>query len=369
MNKKIIIFTNYIAGLYWFRRELVEKLVNEKYEVIISSPKDSQSNAENYFRGIGCSILETDVDRRGINPLNDLKLFFKYIKTIKNHSPRFALTYTIKPNVFGGIACRVMGVPYISNITGLGTSIENRGLLSRISLSLYRVGLKRAKKVFFQNNHIKNFMVENNIVEEERTKVIPGSGVNIEHHKLAEYPPQDGKQKFLFIGRIMKSKGVDELLEAAKIIKKDFPESEFHFIGEKENDYDDTLFNEMVSQVMIAHHGRMDDVRPFIAESHAIVIPSYHEGMCNVLLEAASTGRPVLASTVPGCIETFDQEVSGLGCEAKSVESLVATIRKFIKMPYEEKKRMGIEGRKKMEREFDRDIVVRAYMDEIESKG
>jgi glycosyltransferase involved in cell wall biosynthesis len=365
MNRKVLILTNYIAGLHWFRRELVERLINERYDVAISAPKDSKSNAENYFLSLGCSLIETNIERRGKNPLKDISLFLNYLKIIHSQKPDVVLTYTIKPNVFGGLACRIMGVPYISNVTGLGTSIENRGLLSKISLFLYKSGLTGAKKVFFQNDSIKDFMVKNNIVKKENATVIPGSGVNTENHFFEDYPDDTNALNFLFIGRIMKDKGVNELLEAAKIIKNEFPETKFHFVGEKEKDYDDSVFDEMVKTGMIIYHGRQEDVHPLIKDCHAIVIPSYHEGMCNVLLEAASTGRPVLASKVPGCMETFDEGVSGLGFQAKSVESLVEAIRKFIEIPYENKKQMGFKGRNKMEKEFDRNIVVKAYMESL----
>jgi galacturonosyltransferase len=360
--KKVIILSNHHAYTYDLRKELIKELIIKGFEIYAVFPFGPKAKL---IEEIGCKCIYLPLDKRGTNPLKDISLFLNYLKIIHSQKPDVVLTYTIKPNVFGGLACRIMGVPYISNITGLGTSIENRGLLSKISLFLYKSGLTGAKKVFFQNASIKDFMVKNNIVKEEKATVIPGSGVNTENHSFEDYPDDTNALNFLFIGRIMKDKGVNELLEAAKIIKNEFPETNFHFVGEKEKDYNDSVFDEMVKKGMIIYRGRQEDVHPLIKECHAIVIPSYHEGMCNVLLEAASTGRPVLASTVPGCIETFDEGVSGLGFQAKSVESLVEVIRKFIKIPYKNKKQMGIKGRNKMEKEFDRSIVVNAYFKEI----
>jgi galacturonosyltransferase len=162
----------------------------------------------------------------------------------------------------------------------------------------------------------------------------------------------------------MKAKGIDELLEAIERVKNKYSNVQLDIVGFCEEDYSDKL-KEYEKQEFIKYHGQQDDIHTFIKDCHALVLPTYHEGMANVLLEAASTGRPVLASNIPGCKETFDEGVSGLGFEVKNVDSLVKAIIKFIDLPYEEKKAMGIAGRKKMEREFDRNIVVNAYLEEI----
>lgn len=359
MNK-VLILTNSINGLYSFRRELIEELINEKFEVYISSPVGYRKE---YFEKLKCIFIETSIARHGLNPISDLNLVFKYIKIIKKINPKVVLTYTIKPNIYGGIACRLLKVPYISNITGLGTAIENKGILQKIALILYKLGLKKASCIFFQNESNQKFFLDKQIVS-GKTILIPGSGVNLSHHCFEEYPCDNNKIKFLFIGRIMKDKGINELLEAAIQIKAKFSNVHFDLIGDCEEDYNKCL-QELQEQGIIKYHGRQNDVHPFIKESHAVILPSYHEGMANVLLEAASTGRPVLASRVPGCQETFDDGVSGFGFEVKNVKSLVEAIIKFIELPYEKKKEMGIAGRKKMEREFDRNIVVNAYLEEI----
>ena len=359
--KKVLILTNSINGLYSFRRELIEMLIKDSYEVTISSPEDTKSF---YFNNIGCKLIYTSINRRGISPAADFKLIYHYFKMIIKVKPNVVLTYTIKPNVYGGLACRLLRIPYIANITGLGTSIENKGALRTISLFLYKVGLKKAHAVFFQNISNKEYFTKNRIVSEKISREIPGSGVNIDYHIFEEYPTNDDTIKFLFIGRIMKSKGIDELLEAAQIIKNIYPNTEFHLVGAKEENYDAKL-NNLIKNGIIYYHGRQEDVRYFIKMCHATINPSYHEGMSNVLLESASTGRPVLASNIPGCKETFDEGISGFGFEVRNVDSLVETIIKFIELPYEEKKKMGVAGRKKMEKEFNRKIVIENYIEEI----
>lgn len=359
--RRVLILTNSINGLYNFRIELIKKLLDSGFEVIISSPKDAKGA---FFSDMSCRVIDTPIERRGINPIRDFNLFVRYIKIISKIKPDIVLTYTIKPNVFGGLCCSLLKIPYIANVTGLGSSIVNKGFVRAISLSLYKLGLRKASKVFFQNSTNKNFFIDNKIIDTDNAKLIPGSGVNISHHFFEEYPPDDKHIRFLFIGRIMRDKGIDELFEAASVIKKSYLNTEFHFIGMKEEDYDDKL-NSLASASIIQYFGRQDDVHPFIKECHALINPSYHEGMSNVLLEAASTGRPVLASNIPGCVEAFEEGVSGYGFEARNVQSLVDTIIKFIKLPYEQKKAMGLAGRKKMEKEFDRNIVTNAYMYEI----
>jgi glycosyltransferase involved in cell wall biosynthesis len=357
---KILVLANFGMGLYKFRRELLEELLKQ-YEVYISLPNDEYVPM---LEKLGCQFVDTKVDRRGTNPLTDMNLLLHYIGVIKRIRPDVVLTYTIKPNVYGGLACRITRTPYMTNITGLGTAVENKGVIQKITLMLYRMGLKGASCVFFQNETNRKFFINQSIVK-SYTRLIPGSGVNLESHCLEEYPDEDGAIKFLFIGRIMKAKGIEELLQAARRIKEIYPSFQLDLIGGSEEDYDDQLA--VLDKLgIIKYHGQQDDVHKFIKNSHATVLPSYHEGTANVLLESASTGRPVLASRVPGCIETFDEEASGIGFEVKNVDSLVEAITKFINIPYAKKKAMGIAGRMKMEKEFDRKIVIQSYLDEID---
>lgn len=359
---RILILANFGMGLYKFRKELLEELISNKNEIYISLPKDEYVPK---LESIGCKFVETDLDRLGTNPLRDLKLFIKYLKILRNIKPDVVFTYTIKPNIYGGLACRLNKTPYITNITGLGNAVVNKSLIQMFTLKLYKLGLKNASCVFFQNKTNKRFFTNKGIVD-KKGKLIPGSGVNLKHYKLKEYPPEDKKIYFLFIGRIKKAKGIEELLEAAKKVQDLYPCTHFDLIGGMEEDYSQIL-NELNNTGLIKYHGQQNDVHSFIKNSHATILPSYHEGTANVLLESASSGRPILASRVPGCIETFDEAVSGLGFDAKSVDSLVEAIIKFIHLPYEKKRIMGLAGRRKMEKEFDRNIVIKSYIDELEN--
>ena len=359
-QKTILVLTNNIGGLHSFRKEVMKAMVDEGYKVVISHPDEDDRIA--YFTGIGCEDVLTEFNRRGMNPVKDLQLLMKFRKLIKKYKPLAVLTYTIKPNVYGGMACRMTGTPQLANVTGLGDAVENGGLLQKLTVFLYKMGIGKAKRVFFQNKYNRQFCIEKGIAKEDPV-LLPGSGVNLNHHILQEYP-DDGVLKFLFIARLLKDKGTEEYFEAATRIKEKYPNTEFQILGSCEGNYQ-TQLEELVSRGIINFLGGTSDVRPFIGNVHCTIMPSYHEGMSNVNLESAANGRPVITTNVPGCQETVDNGVTGILCEPRSAESLIAAIEKFLSLTYEEKKAMGMAARKKVEREFDRQIVVNKYLDEL----
>lgn len=362
MGLKILVLANDGAGLYNFRRELLEELIRQGHDISISLPRDS---AIPKLEALGCTFVDTAIDRRGTNPGRDMSLLLAYVRMIRRLQPNLVLAYTVKPNIFGGLACRIMRTPYISNITGIGTALVNGGPLRSLVLFLYRAGLKSSACVFFQNGPNRDLFVRERIVAAENTRIIPGSGVNLEQHRFEEYPEDGDRIAFLYVGRMMREKGIEELLEASARVKTKRANVQFHLVGECEEDYLARL-EEATRAGIVHYYGYSDDVHAFIRQSHATIMPSYHEGTSNVLLESAASGRPVLASKVTGCLETFDEGVSGLGFEAKDARSLEQAILNFIGLPYEQKKQMGIAGRRKMENEFDRRIVVRRYLMEID---
>lgn len=360
---KILILTNLGMGLYKFRRELLETLIAHNSEVSLSLPLDEYADK---LKAIGCQLIETPFDRRGTNPIRDFKLLLAYLRAIKEVQPDIVLTYTIKPNIYGGIACQIRRTSYLTNVTGLGTSIQNQGILQNISFGLYRLGLRKASHVFFQNTTNRDFFLKNKIVDPAITEVIPGSGVNVQQFQLADYPHANDGIRFIFIGRIMKDKGISELITAAREVKQHYPTTVFDIVGPCEENYQTTL-QEAEQSGLIRYHGLQKDVRLFIRRAHATILPSYHEGTSNVLLESAAMGRPVLASAIPGCQETFEQGVSGLGFKPKDVGSLVQVMIQFIELPLEKKREMGKMGRLKMERDYDRNLVISRYLDVIQN--
>lgn len=352
--KKILILVNDVTTIMQFRTELVRALITAGNQVLVSVPK-SERNYE--IEELGATVIETAASRHGKNPLEDFNLYLNYRKLLKEHKPDFVLTYTVKPNAYGGLACGQLKIPYAANVTGLGV-IEDEGLLQKLMLMLYKVGCRKAKCVFFQNESNLEFFKKHNIVG-DNVQLLPGSGVNIEKFSYLDYPQQE-KTNIVFVGRIIKDKGVFELAEVAK---QYINNNNVHFtiVGDVEFGSENP-FSELSNVNCVGFH---KDVRPFLEEAHAVVLPSYHEGMANVLLEGAASGRAILASEIPGCQETFDDGVTGFGFEVKNVDSMKCAIDKFLALSPEQKCEMGRNGREKMEKQFDRKIVIKKYFNII----
>lgn len=358
--KKILILANSASGLYDFRNELLLRLLQEGFEVHVSLP-DEEKVPE--LATEGCKVYHTPLDRRGMNPLRDIGLMRAYNRLIKTVCPDVVLTYTIKPNIYGNLCCRFHHIPYIANITGLGSAFENGGMIQKLVVFLYRMALKQASCIFFQNDKNREIFEQFGI-RGRKARLVSGSGVNLDRHRFEEYPAKEEPVKFLYVGRIMKEKGMDELLYAAKAIRQEYPDVMFEMVGYYEDDYKELV--EQYEQEGIVHLvGYQKIMHPFYKSAWAVLMPSYHEGMSNVILEAGATGRPVLASDIPGCREGFDEAVTGFGFPARDKEALLDTLRKFLALPYEAKVQMGHHARMKMEREFDRQQVVSAYLEEI----
>lgn len=358
---KVLILTNNVLGLYAFRKELILKLLSDGNNVIISGGFCEKTS---FFQSQGCKMIDTKIYRKSINPIKEIKLYNKYKSIIKNERPDIVLTYTVKPGIYGSIISKKEKIRCISNVTGLSSAIYNGGLLSKVVLFLYKTAFRDNSCVFFQNQSDLNFFKSNKIVS-ENAKLLNGSGVNLKEFEYIDFPAENNQIAFLFVGRICKEKGFREFIECAKFIKEKYENVMFDVIGEIEDIQFEKLIKSCVNDGIITYYGLRFDVKNFISSHHAVILPSYHEGMSNVLLESLACGRPVIASDIPGSKETFDENVSGLSFEAKSVEDLIRAVEKFIALPYLSKKNMGIEGRKKVEVYFDRDEIIRQYYNEI----
>ena len=356
---RIVILTNSDVGLYKFRRELLEKLCNN-HEVFIVLPNGPYIKE---MESIGCKYIPFEFNRRGKNPLADIMQVKRYIDLLKAIKPALVLTYTIKPNIYGGIACQITNIPYIANITGLGTAIENRGWINVIGINLYKMGLRKAKCVFFQNKENQKVFIRKKIVC-GRTELLPGSGVNLTQYKYEKYPNENKSIRFLFVGRIMKDKGIEELLTSMEKIYKKNKNVILDIVGPCEEDYT-TLLAQAEKKGFVHYFGFQKNIHSFYKNCHCVVLPSYHEGLANVLLEGAATGRPVIATNVPGCQETFTEGVTGFGCELKNLDSLKQAIEKFLCLSEDKHIEMGKNARRKIEKEFNRKFVIEAYLKKI----
>ena len=353
-NKRVLILANNDVGLYRFRKDLIAAFLNAGHEVYISLP-DGDFVSE--LVKLGCRFLDTPIDRRGMNPLRDGRLFRRYCAILKEIEPDLVITYTIKPNIYGGIACRIAHIPYAANITGLGSAIENGGWLKKFVLALYKPALKCAKVVFFENSENRDILAAADVVPNGRDVVLNGAGINLKDYPYQPYP-QGGPMRFLFVGRVMHEKGVDEFFAAAKRLKQEYGDSvEFHVVGSFEESYK-SIMDELEQSGVVKYHGYQSDMRPFYAMAGCVVLPSYHEGMSNVLLEAAASGRPLITSNIPGCREAVKDGISGFLCECKNTDSLLDAMMRVIMLSADERAQMGCAGRKLMEETFGKEKVV-----------
>jgi glycosyltransferase involved in cell wall biosynthesis len=361
--KKILIVANNDAWVYKLRKEIIINLIEKGYNVVISVPI---GDSIELLKEMGCEIEPSPLERRSMNPFADINLFFHYIKLLKKVKPNIVLSYTIKPNIYASLACRLMKIPYINNITGLGSAFGKKNFLENILVFLYRISLKGSSCVFFQNKEDEAMMIRNNIVKQNYA-LIPGSGVNLKEYEYKLFPSET-QITFIFIGRIMKDKGIDQFLEAAKKISHKNKNTRFLIIGfiEKSQPYYKELIQQYEKGGYIEYLGYQNNVKAFIEQSHCIIQPSHGgEGISNVLLETAATGRALIASNIPGCRETINEGINGYTFEPQNTDSLVEQIQKFINLTHQEKIIMGKNSRVLVENIFNRDFVVKAYMEKI----
>ena len=314
---KILIMANFDVGLYQFRRELIAELL-KSHEIMISLP---DGDLVRPLEEMGCRFLSTPVDRRGIDPRKDFGLLLQYFKMLRQEKPDFVITYTIKPNIYGGLACRLLGIPCAANITGLGTAFQKSGALRTLVSTMYRFSLKKARVVFFENAGNLETLLNEGIVHQNQCKLLPGAGVNLEHYAFAAYPTEETPIRFLFMGRVMSEKGVDELFEAMHRLHQEGVSCTLDVLGSYEEHYEEAI-HRFEAEGWLHYRGYQNDVRPFIRNSHCFVLPSWHEGMANTNLECAAMGRPLITSRIHGCMEAVIDGESGLLCAFSGTVSL-----------------------------------------------
>ena len=354
-KKKILIITNHSYMLYRFRLELIQKLA-EEHEVILSMPFVGH---EEDFQKLGLRCIETKLERRGMNPIKDYSLIKEYKHQLKEIQPDLVITFSIKPNVYAGWLCGRERIPYAAVVQGLGSAFE-RPLLSRVASLLYRISLRKALAVYFENDTNARFFVEKNLVSFAKIKVLPGAGVNLKTYEYKKYPKND-PFRFAYIGRIMKEKGISELFEACQRLRDKGYQFILDMVGFYEDEFRDDYKREVDRQVIQGHandHGFKEDPRPYYEMADCIVMPSYHEGMSNVVLEAAAMGRPVITTDIPGCREAVDDKESGLLVKPRDVDSLEEAMETMLKMSRKQREAMGVKGREKMKECFDKEKVV-----------
>ncbi len=356
--KKILFLANHFITLYSFRKELISRLVQDGHEVFLSLP---ESDENEYFKKLGCKIIPTTIDRRGVNPIKDLKLIREYRKIMKSIRPDIVFSYTIKPNIYGTLVSNRKKIKQACNVTGTGATFLQENLLAKICRFLYKISVKKCYKVFFQNTGDKDYFVQHKMVK-DNWDILPGSGCNLEEHP---YVPMtnDGITRFIFIGRVMQLKGIDEYLECAKIVHTEYPNTEFYIAGWNEEEKYKQIVAEYEQKGYVKYIGFRKDISDWIAKCDCTVLPSHGgEGVPNVLLESAATGRICIGSDINGTRDVIDDSATGFLFKTSDVDDLVEKVKKILSLPYNQKKEMGILSRKKIEKEFNREIVIRKYL-------
>ena len=360
MNNRILFLANHFITLYSFRKELIKELVDRGFEIYLSLPVSSDNS---FFENMGCRIIKTEIDRRGVNPIKDLSLISFYRKTIKELDPRFIFSYTIKPNIYGCIASNGK-YKQICNITGTGAVFLNDNIVSKIVKLLYKMSLPKAYKVFFQNEGDRKYFVDNHLVK-NNYEVIPGSGCNINEFEFSPLEKKD-TVRFLYIGRVMRVKGIDEFLKAAEIIKNQYNNTEFVVAGWNEEENYIKIIDDYNKKNIINYIGFRKDIYKQICDADCIILASHGgEGVPNVLLEAGATGRPCIGSNVNGITDVIINGLNGYLFEKGNQLDLASKIEQFIKLPFDSKYRMGLEGRKNVENRFNREIIINKYLLEV----
>ena len=346
---------------YNFRSEMILKLRALGHEVVIVCPYGKKID---FFTQRGCRFIDLPIDRRGTSLLNDGKLMLAYRRIIRETKPDVVLTYTTKCSVYGGMVCAALNVPYIINLAGVMKRGDQYSALERFIISLFRPAFRKASCMMYQNSYERD-LVNRELRGRVHYRLIPGSGVNLEAFPLCEYPASDEKVRFNYVARIMKGKGIEEYLACAERIKAKHPEAEFVIYG----DYDDDRYRPIIAELerrdIVRYGGIQLDMKPCIAAAHAVIHPSYYEGMTNVVLEHSASGRPCLGSDVPGVMDAIEDGKTGFVFKVRDVDSLVDAVERFLSLSHAQKAAMGLAAREKMEREFDRSIVTDIYLEEI----
>lgn len=365
MNKKIVICLNTSWNIYNFRLNLARTLKNIGYKVILIAPYDKYSE-----------ILKQEfeyhdlyINNKGTNPIEDLKTLLELYKLYKNIKPDIVLNYTIKPNIYGNIACRILNIKVINNISGLGTVFIKESIITKIVNWLYKYSLGKSSKVFFQNNDDKELFIMNKLVQKNKCDLLPGSGIDTNKFIPIEYNKEDETFRFLLVARMLWDKGIGEYIEAAKILKKKYKNIEFQLLGSLDVINKTAIKQEQITSWvkddLVVYFGSTDDVIQFIKKVDCVVLPSYREGTPRTLLESASMAKPLITTDVPGCKEVVDDGINGFLCEVKNPKDLADKMEKMINLNLYEKIAMGKAGREKMIKKFDESIVIDKYLENI----
>ncbi|MEE9168061.1 MAG: glycosyltransferase family 4 protein [Candidatus Neomarinimicrobiota bacterium] len=365
MPKRILVIANTSWYIYNFRFGLLKALLRQGIDITVVAPKDSYSSL---LRKEGCAFVDVFMDNKGLNPISDLVTLVQLFRIYRQSSPDLVIHYTVKPVLYGSLAARLLDLPTINNITGFGTAFLNRKWVAAVVKRLYRVSQKRASRVVFQNCDDQAFFVEQRLIPEPVAELIPGTGIDTSLFMPQPYSQNDDVV-FLLMSRMIWDKGIGEFVEAARRIKSEFSEVRFQLLGFLDVSNRTAISREQMQiwaeQGIIEYLGETDDVRPYISNADCLVLPSYREGLPRALLEAAAMARPVIATDTEGCREVVNDGINGYLCQPRNAEDLAEKMEKMIRLSVDQRRAMGLRGRKKIEEEFDEKVIVRRLVSTV----
>jgi len=371
----VVISANTSWYIHTFRLRLIRTLLQQGFHVALVAPWDEYAPR---LEEEGCRVLSLRLQSKSTNPLTEIRTLYHYFRLYFSLRPAVALHFTPKPNIYGSLAARLLGIPCINNIAGLGTAFIRKGWLSTVSRGLYRISQKHPRKVFFQNKDDMQVFLDSALVRRDGVELLPGSGVDLQKFSPRSDVRNQGSGdrargsdggdgvRFLLIARLIWDKGIGEYADAAGMIKARYPEAEFLLLGFVDHGNPGAVPEERIlgweKEGILTWVGRREDVRPFIAEADCVVLPSYREGTPRTLLEAAAMARPLIAADSIGTREPVEDGINGYLCCPGDAQDLAEKMERIINMGRESREQMGWQGREKMIREYDENIVIEKYL-------
>ena len=362
-----VVSANSAWNIVNFRGPVIAALIEQGWDVAALAGEDGHGDA---IASLGARFIPLRIDSSGMSVLRDTRLLLDYHRILRELRPQAFLGFTVKPNIYGSLAARLLSIKVINNISGLGTAFIRPGLLNRLVTGLYRLALGSSDRVFFQNPDDRDLFLAKGLVRPGQARLVPGSGVDLEHFHPGLRRPGSGRPfRFLFVGRLLKDKGLVEYAEAARLLRNQLPDAEFAILGFAGADNRSAVPIEQVerwqSEGIVNYLGATSDVRPILEETDCVVLPSYREGLPRSLLEAAAMGLPMIATDVPGCRDVVTPGENGLLCEVRSAASLAAAMEAMIRLDPEARGAMGDNARAMVELRFDQALVARAYVEAL----
>ena len=364
---RIALVLNSSWNLYNFRRGLIEALQQQGHTVVLIAPPDDYSER---LQELGYELKTIAMEPGGINPLQDVKLMLRLYRLYRTIRPDAILHFTVKPNIYGTLAARLLRIPTINTVSGLGTVFLKSGWVSFIAQQLYRAAFRFPHRVFFHNPDDYQLFIAQRLISAEQGAVVPGSGIDLTRFAAESYPKKQQPFTFLLIARLLYDKGIEEYALAAQQLQQEGLAATFQLLGAPDTAHPrgipKTVLNHWIATGIIIHLGTTDDVRPFIAQADAVVLPSYREGLPRTLLEAAAMQKPIVATNTPGCRQVVQDGYNGLLCRVRDAHDLAEKLRRMMRLDEPARQQMGERGRV-LVAQFSEAQVIEHYLQALDS--